>query len=216
MTKAMSNKDFVVASFRFVLRASDFLRHSCFVLPKSNCINLRKVLMTTSVIEIEVDVARNRNLYFVPIDRNVRGRFDWRRVADKHGPELRDQWGEEPLPGQTISLDLETGNGAIVEPLAAIPESRKRVEIRRESLAPARQEFENINPAAWLYWIKAAVEAGKARLLKGTLPETVDHKPARFGEQKSTTDRLLETLIALTTTMLSDKDRSDVAALLRK
>ncbi|MGE3313999.1 MAG: hypothetical protein AB7O26_02705 [Planctomycetaceae bacterium] len=172
--------------------------------------------MSTNVIEVEIDVARNRNLYFVPIDRNVRGRFDWRRVADKHGPELRDQWGEEPLPGQTISLDVENQSGAILEPLAAVPEFKKRVEARRESLAPARQEFANVNPAAWLYWIKAAVEAGKARLLKGKLPETIDYKPARFGEPQSTTDRLLETLIALTTSMLSDKDRSDVAALLRK
>lgn len=170
--------------------------------------------MTSNVIEIEVDIERNRNLYFVPIDRQVRGRFDWRRVADKHGPELRDQWGEEPLPGQTISLDLDSGKGAILEPLASVKEFKKCVEDRRETLAPARQEFANINPSAWLYWIKAAVETGKAKLLKGTLPPKVDYKPARFGESRSTTDRLLETLIALTSTMLSDKDRQEAAKLL--
>ena len=169
--------------------------------------------MQNTVIEVEVDVDRNRNLYFVPLDRAIRGRFDWRRVADKNGPELRDRWGEEPLPGQTISLDLAKGEGAILEPLCSRAEIKKRVETRGESLSAERQSFTDINPKEWLYWLKAAVKAGKAKLLRGEIPENVDYKPKRFGEVKTTTDRLTEALIAVLHAGLSDKQRKEVSDL---
>jgi len=169
--------------------------------------------MTSNVIEVEVDVARNRNLYFTPLDRTVRGRFDWRRIADKHGPELRDQWGEDPLPGQTISLDLAKGEGAILEPLYGRPDVMKRVETRGDTLPPERQTFSEIDPQEWLYWLKAAINTGKARLLRGEMPKAVDYRPRRFGEVKSTTDRLTEALIAVLHASLSDKQRKEVANL---
>lgn len=169
--------------------------------------------MTSSVIEVEIDVARNRNFYFVPLDRTLRGRFDWRRVADKHAPELRDRWGEEPLPGQTIFLDVEKNEGAILDPLHSRKEIKKRIESRGESLPADVQSFTNINPKEWLHWIKAAVKAGKARLVRGKLPEDNDYRPPRFGEVKSTTDRLTEALIAVLHAGLTDKQRKDVAEL---
>jgi hypothetical protein len=161
--------------------------------------------MNTSVIEVDVDVDRNP-----PLDRAIRGRFDWRRVADKHGPDLRDRWGEEPLPGQTLFLDVDKNEGAILDSFHGRKELKQRVESRGETLPPDVQSFTNINPKEWLYWIKSAVKSGKARLLRGQLPDTVDYRPQRFGEVKSTTDRLIETLITMVNAGLTDKQRKEV------
>ena len=46
-----------------------------------------------------------------------------------------------------------------------------------------------------------------------TVPELIDYKPPRFGEVKTTTDRLTEALIAVLHAGLTDKQRKDVAEL---
>jgi hypothetical protein len=169
--------------------------------------------MTESLIEVEIDVKRNRNLYFAPLDRAVRSRFDWRRVADKHGAELRDLWGEEPIPGQRLTLDITRAEGAIVEPLQDRSEYKKRIEARDQTLPPARQTFPNVQVNEWLYWLKAAVHAGDAHLLRGVLPESVDYTPKRFGDSPSANERLTEALIAVLYSGLNDRQREEVGNL---
>jgi hypothetical protein len=170
--------------------------------------------MRNSVLEIEVDTRHNRNLYFVPIDRVVRGRFDWRRVADRNGAELREKWGEEPVPGQRIVLDAERREGAIVEPLYTRPELKKRIEAREQVLPPERQSYSNVDVAEWLYWLRAAVAAGDAAVVQGKLPEALDYRPKRFGERRSPQQRLTEALVAVLYAGLSDKQRKEVSHLL--
>lgn len=169
--------------------------------------------MKHCVIEVEVDADRNRNLYFVPLERSVRGRFDWKRVADRHSAELRDKWGEEPIPGQRILVDVDKSAGSLVEPLHNYPEIKRRIEERGETLPPERQTFTNIDVNEWLYWLRLAVDSGKASLLNGELPQSVPHRPKRFGQSKSTTDRLSEALVAVLYAGLSEKQRKEVAEL---
>jgi len=53
---------------------------------------------------------------------------------------------------------------------------RERVLAKGVSLEPAIQTFETIDLASWLFFIKRAVEAGIAKIVKGELPAKIDGK----------------------------------------
>jgi hypothetical protein len=139
-------------------------------------------MTTTSVrpVEIEVDTPRNSNLHFRPLQRSIRGRFDWNRIREPQARLKSHEW-PVPIPPQRLGIDAD-GNGYLVEPLhdeehAAI---REQIEDKlNEKLEPARQEFPGVHIPTWLFWIKRAVESGIARIVKGELPAVIDGTPKR-------------------------------------
>jgi hypothetical protein len=136
--------------------------------------------MTTRPVEIEIDTDRNSNLYFRPLQRAIRGRFDWNRIREPQARLKAHEW-PLPIPPQRLGIDAE-GNGYLTEPLhdeehAAI---RERIEDKLgQKLEPARQTFPAAHLPTWLYWLKRAVESGIARLVHGQLPTEIEGTPKK-------------------------------------
>ena len=134
-----------------------------------------------ATVEIEIDGLRNENLRFRPLQREVRGRFDWTRIGEPEAHRAAVQWGGLPIPGQRIGYDDTTGIGFIVDPLhdpahAALAE---KIKARGMKLPPAREEFTAADKPTWLYWLRQAVRCGLARIVKGELPDDIDETKVR-------------------------------------
>jgi hypothetical protein len=154
---------------------------------------------------------RNSSLFFPPLQRRVRGRFDVRQIAEPEAARLFNRW-PEPIPGQRLELNTDTGAAAITEPLHDPAHRQTRLKVEQEwSLPPAREVFSEVDVPTWLYWIKRSVDAGLARVVSGQLPEKVSGKPrVRFfsQEQDDPRDRLIRTLTGLLVANLpADKRR---------
>ncbi len=138
--------------------------------------------MKTKTIEIAYD-HKNRDVYFRPAERTVRGRFLLRRVNEPTAMSFRGKIPEE-VPGQTLGIDVATQTGYLIEPIHQNSEIKSNIEKRGMKIEPVRQEFENVDVNAWLFWMKRAVEDGKATVLSGELPETINYDPpSRLGPQ---------------------------------
>lgn len=131
----------------------------------------------TNTLLVEFD-AENRNPFFPPLTKAMRGRFDPQLAArrDKDAGALMSEI-PEPIPGQQLSIDPDTGEVALVEPLhdprfAAIAE---RVKSRGCGLFPAREKVAVDLPTA-VYWARVALDAKQARIVAGTVPK-VEGKP---------------------------------------
>lgn len=130
------------------------------------------MLTMARIAEIEIATKECRNLYFAPIQRRIRGRFDFRDVAEKESGKFVKDW--PAIPGQRLHLNFDTGEAAIVEPLrdAENESLRMRLETSFARRTPiAREEFKGIDTATWAYWMRRAIDAGHAKLVAGKLPE---------------------------------------------
>ena len=121
-------------------------------------------------VVIEIDGQHNESLYFRPIQRTVRGRFDYMRDTE---PMAKVAGGSEPNPIVGQRLGYSDGNGYVVEMLRTPEHKAIRDALERKGfrIPPEREEFENVDEATWLYWIDTAVRAGLARVVAGKLPE---------------------------------------------
>ncbi len=160
--------------------------------------------MTTNVLEIEVDGELNECLFFLPIQRRIRGRFDLNRVAEPLARLKSREW-PAPIPGQRLGVNLETGEAYIAEPLreSGHQATLERVE-RVGKVGPAVEPIANVHLPTWLFWLKRAVESGIARITKGELPKKIDGEPVtEFITRKpvSSNDRLAEAIEANTRVM---------------
>jgi hypothetical protein len=128
-----------------------------------------------AVVEIEVDNAQNRNLFFLPLQRPVRGRLDFGREADPEAIRLTRDF-PTPIPGQRIQFDADREEAALLEPLHGEDHRALRELIARKNygaLEPERQVFPvpKDQQPTWFYWLRRAVNAGLARVVRGALPE---------------------------------------------
>ena len=133
-----------------------------------------------NTIEIEVDGKHNEAFHFRPIGRTVRGRFDLSKVSE---PLAQMQRGKFPLPipSQRLGIDIELGEGFIAEPLHEVEHTAIRdvIETRGFKLPAEREAFASVHVPTWIFWIKRAVESGLARVVKGTLPATIEGEPQK-------------------------------------
>jgi hypothetical protein len=149
---------------------------------------------------IEADGPANENLGFRPIQRAIRGRFDWNRCADPEAHRLSRNFGGVPIPGQRIEFDPDTGTAALIDPLHAAEHAAIAEAIRKQGyrLPPAREQFTGCDRDTWLFWIKGAIEAGLAKLIGGKLPEFDASKARRdfifAPPQPGTADKLIDAL----------------------
>ena len=135
----------------------------------------------SETIKIEIDGPQNQALYFRPIQRRIRGRFDVLRINEPNAAKLRRAW-PEPIPGQRLELNLETGEAAIVEPLhfpefAAIKE---KIEATGQKIAPEREELQGVDVPTFCYFMREAATSGVARIVSGVFPETIGTPRRRF------------------------------------
>ncbi|MGE0610250.1 MAG: hypothetical protein AB7O62_24375 [Pirellulales bacterium] len=151
------------------------------------------------IIEIEVNTPHNSNALFAPLERTIRGRFDVLRAA-----EHEKNWhssGFNTIPAQRIGIDLERGEGFILEPLHAVEHSvtAERIGKLGMKLAPARESFtlSESERKEWLWSLKRLVDSGIGTVVKGEFPKEVS-PPAPKPGQLDPIDRLcsmIETLI---------------------
>lgn len=137
----------------------------------------RKGIIMVKAVEIEVDGSRNENLIFAPLQRSIRGRFDFLRVPEASGKVKASDW-PGVIPSQRLGIDPD-GCGYITEPLH--DESHKAIKEKIEKagmkLEPDLATFEGIDLPTWFFWIKQAVESGLAKVVKGKLLDHIDGKP---------------------------------------
>jgi hypothetical protein len=154
----------------------------------------------TPLLEVEVDGGDyNRDLFFPPLGRRVRGRMDAARAVkhDKEATGLISMW-PQTVPGMRLGINADTGEGYLAEPLHAdeYTVTREVIANRKLKLEPAVKIFPADKPT-WLYWLKLAVDSGAARVTAGALPKTIEGEPKTafvVQRQKSTTDRLTDAI----------------------
>ena len=125
-------------------------------------------------LELEIDGQHNENLHFRPLQRSIRGRFDFNRVAEPMARLKAANW-PSPIPSQRLGIDAD-GVGFVVEPLHDDEHAatREKIEARGMKLEPKLQTFESIDLPTWLFWLKRAVESGIAKIVSGKLPDKID------------------------------------------
>lgn len=129
-------------------------------------------------LTIEFD-ADNRNVFFPPLTRSMRGRYDAHAAAkrDKDAGAVIGSLPADVIPGLRLSIG-DDGKVAVVEPLH-LPEFKaiaNRVASRAMSLFP-EQETVSVDLPTALYWAKDAVDNGQAKIVSGKLPDKIEGKP---------------------------------------
>jgi hypothetical protein len=148
-----------------------------------------------NLIEVEFDTALNANVQFPPLQRTLRGRFDVRRMKDPG--RLFSEW-PEPIPGQRLSVNFDSGECEVIEPLwnAEFGATRERIESKGLKISPGRESVQ-AQPATLHYWLKELIDTDKVKIVSGELPAKVQGTPQlRFHSQErpDAVDRLAEAI----------------------
>lgn len=108
----------------------------------------------------------NKNYFFKPLARSLRGRLDFRAIPGGH--KLAAEW-PEPIPGQRLELDPKAKTITLLEPLH---EHRYASKIRQrgEELEPAVQRLKVDDFRSWTWHAARAVASGMATVVEGKLP----------------------------------------------
>jgi hypothetical protein len=154
----------------------------------------------TPIVEVEVDGGEyNRDLFFPPLSRRLRGKMVVARAVkrDKEASSLVSTWPQD-VPGMRLGVDANTGEGYLVEPLHSdeYTITREVITTRKLKLEPAEKRFPADKPT-WLFWIKRAVESGVAKVTAGAVPDEIEGEPKTafvVFHQKSATDKLTEAI----------------------
>jgi hypothetical protein len=130
-----------------------------------------------SKLLVEFD-CENRNVFWPPTTTALRGKFDAQLAArrDKDAGPLLSEW-PDGIPGQQLSIDADTGEVALVEPLhdPRFAATAERVKSRGCRIFPEREKIAVDLPTA-VHWVNVALAAKQARIVSGTVPR-VEGKP---------------------------------------
>ncbi|MCH8923229.1 MAG: hypothetical protein IIA67_08800 [Planctomycetes bacterium] len=129
-----------------------------------------------TAVEIEIDGKENECLHFRPLQRSIRGRFDFARLREPMAGTLRSTW-PEAIP--SMRLGIAGSDGYLLEPLYddEHKQTREKIEGQGMKLADAKETFADIDLPTWLFWIKRAVESGIAKVVSGKLPDRIEGEP---------------------------------------
>ncbi len=160
--------------------------------------------MKSNTIEIEFDTPKNANVCFQPLTRTFRGRFDVRRMKD--GGRLFSTW-PEPIPGQRLSVNFDSGECEIIEPLwePAFAAIRERIERKGMTIAPGREPAK-LDPATAHHWLKGLIETGDCKIVSGELPAKVEGKPQLRFHSVEQLDPVESSIVALTSAIQQQTD----------
>lgn len=134
---------------------------------------------------VEACCERNRNPMFEPTGVILRGA--WRR-SELRGAENIDELGKFPdIPGLQITIDPVRKTAVVEDPLShwspqemdalnqaasAIP-GFARVKFKIEP-SDVRDKMSDNDVKTWCYWVWRMVDAGDAKVVKGSLPSVAD------------------------------------------
>jgi len=156
---------------------------------------------TGNVLECEAVSPNGRRLFFRPIGRPIRGRMDFSTTRTKRAFQLQESW-PEPVPGQILGINLDTGEKYVREPLHDNEQTnnRQRVLGRGLALPPERVPFESESLATWVYWLARAIESGDLRIVSGKLPsaDSLDGEPRKHFITEPPQDKTADMMGALT------------------
>ena len=128
------------------------------------------------MVEIEIADELGQALFFLPLNKSLRGRVDFAALAvrDRGLYDLSLKY-PGPIPGLVHGFDAETGKAWLRDPLheTSHAETRKKIEAAGYVLGPARDEFTAVDQATWAFWLANAVKSGAARIIAGELPAVV-------------------------------------------
>ena len=165
-----------------------------------------KERIMVKAIEVEIDDRHNHSFWFRPIQRLVRGSYDYNRHSEPQAKVEASKW-PGPIPGQRLGIEPD-GTGFIREPLHDDEHEPVREMILKKgvTLEPKVQTFDAIDLPSWLFYITRAVEAGIAKVVKGELPAKIDGKVKHnyvFNEEvaESPTDKLTAAIEGQTAVM---------------
>lgn len=136
---------------------------------------------------------KNRNWWFRPLQRALRGRFLLDRVAEPTAMAHRDKIPVD-VPGLIVAVDRQKREGYLIEPIHDHPKIVEWVKKIGKSLDEPTTTFENIDPDEWLFFIDAANKAGKVQV-EGVIPDKIDYTPPKNylqGKSKRGQERLAE------------------------
>lgn len=127
-------------------------------------------------LEIEIDGKENECLHFRPLQRSIRGRFDFARLREPMSGVMRSAW-PEAIP--SMRLGIEGADGYLLEPLYndEHKQAREKIELAGMKLADERETFANIDLPTWVFWLRRAIESGIAKIVSGKLPDRVEGTP---------------------------------------
>lgn len=164
-----------------------------------------------AVVEVEIDGPRNEHLYFRPLGKRIRGRFDLTRVSEPLAAMKRTQW-PVPIPGQRVCIDLSTGEAWLHDGIHDDLSVLALVARTGRQPPPARIELGKIDVTTFVHWLHRAVEAGVGHVVAGELPavDELEGEPRTeflITRAPSTTDRLAAAIEAQTAMMARLLDR---------
>lgn len=135
----------------------------------------------SELLEVEIDSINNRDLFFDPLRRVLRGKFDVHRCTEQNAMTLTQRY-PPTIPGTRVQIDVAAGTAEIVEPLhrPEYAQVRDRITKQAKSLPPEREQFDISDPnvlASWVYWLKRGIAAKAATLVSGQFPENLPGTP---------------------------------------
>jgi len=146
------------------------------------------------MVEIEVSSSLGQSLFFLPLNRVLRGRL--MLDAIKHARDLSDKY-PHPIPGLVIGLDPASAKAWVRDPLYDTEHSAARAQLASFAMGPAREEFNSVDVATWAYWLRNAVASGSARVVCGEIPEVNGLvRKSIFTQQKPEKDQQIDRLMA--------------------
>jgi hypothetical protein len=137
------------------------------------------LFVTNTAVEIEVSGPNAMRLQFEPIGRSLRGAVDFSTLRTHDANDQRTRW-PDPVPGKVIGVAAD-GQKYIREPLheAKYDKLRKQISNRGFLIPEERETFDSETAITWRYWMRRAVDAGYARIIKGSLPEIAEFEPPK-------------------------------------
>lgn len=159
-----------------------------------------------TILEVQTRTEQARQVFFRPLGRSLRGPVDFSsRARSKDDYENARRW-PEPIPGEVLGINLETGEKYVREPLydAAHATTREIITQKRGmKLQPQLTPVESESVTTWLHWIKKGVKAGVLRVIQGEIPpedKWVGKPRLSFirNEQKPSTNQLAEAIDRMT------------------
>src|SRR3954463_7369073 len=120
-------------------------------------------MKSSNTLTVEFDTEHNANVLFMPLSRTLRGRFDVRRMKD--AGRLYSEW-PQPIPGQHLSVNFDSGECQVIEPLwhAEHAPIRERIESKGQKLPPGSETVQG-HPATLHYWLRQLIDANKCRIV---------------------------------------------------
>ena len=166
-----------------------------------------------NVIEISIDNPGNRELYFVPLSRTVRGRVVVERIQHKNRFDVMKNWGGIPeFEGQILGVNIDTGDGYLREPLHDNPRFMAQLKLHNQKLGEPVTTWPGVNMQEWMFWMRQAVAKGGAKIIAGSFP-VITYSPPDANRPAGAKEKQRDALLTLLLGKLSPEERAQLTAL---